>query len=66
MFWGSFMSVQVKIETKNEITYKTLLKEKQYVKNLIAKLISRFGDSLDTIIFRYFNYNINFNFVATI
>lgn len=52
------MSVQAKIETKNEITYKTLLKEKQYVKNLIAKLISRFGDSLDTIAYSWMVYEL--------
>ena len=32
-----------------QVGYKTLFKEKEYMKYLIAKFISRFGDSIDTV-----------------
>lgn len=41
-----------------KLTYKSLLLEKEYIKNLIAKVISRFGDSLDSIAYSWMVYQL--------
>ncbi|MFA6941878.1 MAG: hypothetical protein WCQ54_13015 [Clostridiaceae bacterium] len=33
----------------NQVGYKTLFKEKEFMKYITAKFISRFGDSIDTV-----------------
>jgi len=41
-----------------KIGYKSLLNEKAYLMNLIANLISRFGDSIDTIAYGWMIYEL--------
>ncbi len=41
-----------------EITYRSLLSEKQYLKLLFATLISRFGDSIDTLAYSWMVYQL--------
>ncbi|MGL4740788.1 MAG: MFS transporter [Sarcina sp.] len=43
---------------KKEIGYKDLFKEKEYMKDLIANLVSRFGDSIDMIAYAWLVYEI--------
>lgn len=50
--------MEQQIQEVNKISYKTLLHEKQYMKFLIAKLISRFGDSIDMIAYSWMVYEL--------
>lgn len=43
---------------KKEISFKSLLSEKQYLKNLAGATITRFGDGIDTIAFAWLIYEI--------
>ncbi|MGL5765566.1 MAG: MFS transporter [Sarcina sp.] len=43
---------------KKEIGYKDIFKEKQYMKDLIANLISRFGDSIDMVAYAWLVYEV--------
>lgn len=46
------------LEKENKIGYRTVLKQKEYVKVLVANLISRFGDSIDAIAFTWLVYQV--------
>ncbi|WP_040213106.1 MFS transporter [Clostridium polynesiense] len=46
------------IETGTNTGYRTLLTEKGYMMNLIANLISRFGDSIDSIAYGWMIYDL--------
>ncbi|MFQ9978788.1 MFS transporter [Clostridium cadaveris] len=43
---------------KNSFSYKNLFHEKQYMKLLVADVISRFGDSIDSLAFSWMVYEI--------
>ncbi|MGL5478851.1 MAG: MFS transporter, partial [Clostridium sp.] len=43
---------------RKEISFKSLLSEKQYLKNLAGATITRFGDGIDTIAFAWLIYEI--------
>lgn len=43
---------------RKEISFKSLLSEKQYLKNLAGSIITRFGDGIDTIAFAWLIYEI--------
>ncbi|QAA30619.1 MFS transporter [Clostridium manihotivorum] len=45
-------------EEQVKIGYKDLLTEKQYLKNMLANSISRFGDGIDTIAFSWLVYQV--------
>lgn len=47
----------MKNETK-EISYKDVLKQKEYLKLILASLISRFGDSVDSLAFTWLVYQV--------
>ena len=42
----------------NTITYRELLKNREYVKLLFTNLIDRFGDSVDAIAFTWLTYQL--------
>ncbi|MFD3158726.1 MFS transporter (plasmid) [Haloimpatiens sp. FM7330] len=50
--------MNTEVAVNKQISYKNLLSEKQYIKNLVAKLISRFGDSLDSIAYSWMVYEL--------
>ena len=43
---------------KEKSSYKAILKETKYLRFIIANLISRFGDSVDSIAFEWMVYKI--------
>ena len=45
-------------EITQKISYRDVFKQKEYLKVIIANLISRFGDSLDAIAFTWLVYAI--------
>ncbi|MFD3158852.1 MFS transporter (plasmid) [Haloimpatiens sp. FM7330] len=50
--------MKTQLSTTNQICYKSLLQEKEYIKNLTAKFVSRFGDSLDCIAYSWMVYEL--------
>ena len=44
--------------TKDKITYRDILSQKEYMKNIVANVISRFGDSVDAIAYTWLVYQI--------
>ena len=52
------MEEEKKENEEVKVGYKDVLKQKEYVKLIIANLISRFGDSIDAIAFTWLVYAI--------
>lgn len=40
-------------ETQEKVGYRDILRQKEYMKIIVANLINRFGDSIDSIAFTY-------------
>ncbi|CAG9713866.1 hypothetical protein [Clostridium neonatale] len=46
------------LKVKKSTNFRILLSEKQYIKDLLANIITRFGDGIDTLAFALLVYEI--------
>ena len=43
-------------ETQEKVGYRDIMRQKEYMKIIVANLINRFGDSIDSIAFTWLVY----------